>query len=81
MVPVRGRDLGNNVSERVVSQILTELDGLESLKDVVVIAATNRADMVNPAVLRPARAMKHKEELVISKEHFEYAFEKMRSNI
>ena len=149
LVPERGRGLGNNVSERVVSQILTELDGLESLKDVVVIATTNRADMVDPAILRPGRidrklsiplpdletredifkihtrnkilssdldietlvsqmdgfsgadvaavcsiaslsairehiekyedpmdSMKHKDELVITKEHFEYALEK-----
>ena len=55
IVPPRGRDLGTNVTERVVSQILTELDGLESLKDVVVIAATNRPDMVDPALLRPGR--------------------------
>ena len=55
IVPPRGRDLGSNVTERVVSQILTELDGLESLKDVVVIAATNRPDMVDPALMRPGR--------------------------
>jgi len=45
----------NNVTERVVSQVLTELDGLDSLKDVVVIAATNRVDMVDPALMRPGR--------------------------
>ena len=55
IVPPRGRDMGSNVTERVVSQILTELDGLESLKDVVVIAATNRPDMVDPALMRPGR--------------------------
>ncbi|MCW4011395.1 MAG: CDC48 family AAA ATPase [Candidatus Bathyarchaeota archaeon] len=55
IVPPRGRDLGSNVTERVVSQILTELDGLDSLKDVVVIAATNRPDMVDPALMRPGR--------------------------
>jgi transitional endoplasmic reticulum ATPase len=55
IVPPRGRDLGSNVTERVVSQILTELDGLEALKDVVVIAATNRPDMVDPALMRPGR--------------------------
>jgi len=55
IVPPRGKDIGNNVTERVVSQILTELDGLESLKDVVVIAATNRPDMVDPALMRPGR--------------------------
>jgi transitional endoplasmic reticulum ATPase len=55
IVPSRGRDLGSNVTERVVSQILTELDGLDSLKDVVVVAATNRPDMVDPALMRPGR--------------------------
>ena len=44
-----------HVSERVVSQILTELDGVEELKDVVIVAATNRPDMVDPALLRPGR--------------------------
>jgi len=43
------------VTERVVSQLLTELDGLEELKDVVVIGATNRPDMVDMALLRPGR--------------------------
>ena len=55
IVPPRGRGLGSNVTERVVSQILTELDGLDSLKDVVVVAATNRPDMVDPALMRPGR--------------------------
>ncbi|MCW4049714.1 MAG: CDC48 family AAA ATPase [Candidatus Bathyarchaeota archaeon] len=55
IVPPRGRNLGSNVTERVVSQILTELDGLDSLKDVLVIAATNRPDMVDPALMRPGR--------------------------
>ena len=55
VAPPRGKNMGNNVTERVVSQVLTELDGLESLKDVVVIAATNRPDMVDPALMRPGR--------------------------
>jgi transitional endoplasmic reticulum ATPase len=55
IVPPRGKDLGTNVTERVVSQILSELDGLDALKDVVVVAATNRADMVDPALMRPGR--------------------------
>ncbi|MCF7861052.1 CDC48 family AAA ATPase [Candidatus Woesearchaeota archaeon] len=45
----------NNVSERVVNQMLTEIDGMEDLNDVVVIAATNRPDMVDTALLRPGR--------------------------
>lgn len=55
LTPTRGRSIGSNVSERVVSQVLTELDGLDNLKDVVVITATNRVDMVDPALMRPGR--------------------------
>ena len=44
-----------HATERVVSQILTEIDGVEELKDVVIIAATNRPDIVDPALLRPGR--------------------------
>ena len=45
----------SHVTERVISQILTELDGLESLNSVIVIAATNRPDIIDPALLRPGR--------------------------
>lgn len=45
----------SHTSERVLNQILTEMDGLESLKDVVVIAATNRPSLLDPAILRPGR--------------------------
>ena len=56
ITPVRGSGFGSSqVTERVISQILTELDGLEELKDVVVIGATNRLDIVDPALLRPGR--------------------------
>jgi len=55
LVPRRGMSYGENVSEKVVSQMLTELSGLEDLHDVVVIAATNRPDMLDPALLRPGR--------------------------
>lgn len=51
----RGSNVDSNATERVVSQILTELDGMEELKDVIVIAATNRPDMVDNALLRPGR--------------------------
>ncbi|MDI3474130.1 MAG: transitional endoplasmic reticulum ATPase [Candidatus Woesearchaeota archaeon] len=54
IAPKRGRD-PTGVTERVVNQILTEIDGLESLYGVVVIGATNRPDMVDPALLRPGR--------------------------
>jgi transitional endoplasmic reticulum ATPase len=55
IAPVRGGGYDSHVTERVVSQILTEMDGLEELKDVIVLAATNRPDMVDPALLRPGR--------------------------
>lgn len=55
IAPVRGLGYDSHVTERVVSQLLTEMDGLEELKDVIVIAATNRPDMVDPALLRPGR--------------------------
>jgi transitional endoplasmic reticulum ATPase len=55
MVPTRGMAFDSGVTERIVSQILTEIDGLEELKNVVVVAATNRPDMVDPALLRPGR--------------------------
>jgi transitional endoplasmic reticulum ATPase len=55
IAPTRGASADSHVTERVVSQLLTELDGLEELKDVVVIGATNRPDMVDIALLRPGR--------------------------
>ena len=51
----RGSEGGNGVSERVVNQLLTELDGLEVRKDVYVIAATNRLELIDDAMLRPGR--------------------------
>src|SRR2546426_1203892 len=56
VVPRRGTDLGDSgASERVISQLLTEMDGIESLVNVVVIGASNRPDMIDPAILRPGR--------------------------
>jgi transitional endoplasmic reticulum ATPase len=55
IAPTRGGDGDSHVTERVISQLLTEMDGLESLHNVVVIAATNRPDMLDPALLRPGR--------------------------
>ncbi|TKX87738.1 AAA family ATPase [Halorubrum sp. SS5] len=56
----RGQNSGDSgVGERVVSQLLTELDGLESLEDVVVIATTNRPDLIDSALLRPGRLDRH----------------------
>jgi len=56
----RGQRTGDSgVSERMVSQLLTELDGLEELEDVVVIATTNRPDLIDKALLRPGRLDRH----------------------
>ena len=56
VAPVRGSGYSDsNVTERVVSQLLTELDGLEELQKVFVLAATNRPELVDPALLRPGR--------------------------
>lgn len=55
LVPERGSGGANQVSERVVAQMLAELDGIEELKGVFVLAATNRLDRVDPALLRPGR--------------------------
>jgi len=56
LVPRRGMGYADSgVSERVISQLLTEMDGIMTLEDVVIIAATNRPDIVDPAVLRPGR--------------------------
>ncbi|MCE5295677.1 MAG: CDC48 family AAA ATPase [Euryarchaeota archaeon] len=55
IAPIRGTGSDSHVTERVISQLLTEMDGLESLNNVVVIAATNRPDMIDPALLRPGR--------------------------
>lgn len=55
IAPRRGSSAGSNVTERVVNQLLTEMDGLEELNDVVVIAATNRPDIIDSGLLRPGR--------------------------
>ena len=56
LAPRRGAGFSDGgVAERVISQLLTEMDGIVSLQDIVVIAATNRPDIVDPAVIRPGR--------------------------
>ena len=55
IAPVRGAGGETAVTERVISQLLTELDGMENMHNVVVLAATNRADMIDTALLRPGR--------------------------
>ena len=55
IAPIRGAGGETVVTERVVSQLLTELDGMENMHGVIVLGATNRADMIDPALLRPGR--------------------------
>jgi AAA family ATPase, CDC48 subfamily len=55
IAPMRGMGMDNRVSERVVNQLLTELDGMEKMEKVVVMAATNMPHLVDPALLRPGR--------------------------
>jgi transitional endoplasmic reticulum ATPase len=55
LAPRRGQSTDSGVSDRLVATLLTELDGIDSLNDVVVVGATNRPDLIDPAVLRPGR--------------------------
>jgi transitional endoplasmic reticulum ATPase len=55
LAPRRGQSFDSGVSDRVVAALLTELDGVEPLRDVVVLGATNRPDLIDPALLRPGR--------------------------
>ncbi|MCD1294728.1 AAA family ATPase [Methanocella sp. CWC-04] len=56
LAPVRGGAIGEpRVTERIVNQLLSELDGLEELRGVIVIGATNRPDIIDPALMRPGR--------------------------
>lgn len=55
IAPTRGLGSDSHVTERVISQLLTELDGLEVLSNVIIIAATNRPDIIDAALLRPGR--------------------------
>jgi transitional endoplasmic reticulum ATPase len=55
LAPIRGQGTDGGTTDRVVAALLTELDGVESLRNVVVIGATNRPDLVDPALLRPGR--------------------------
>src|SRR5262249_4511830 len=57
--PKRGEDSGSRTTERVVNQLLSELDGVEPLSGIVVMAATNRVDLIDPSVLRPGRFGTH----------------------
>lgn len=55
LVPQRGKTIGDQVTERVITQFLAEMDGIEELKGVMVLASTNRPDLIDPAILRPGR--------------------------
>ena len=59
IAPRRGGEALSRTSERVVNQLLTELDGVESLSGIVVLAATNRLEIVDPSILRPGRFDTH----------------------
>ena len=58
LAPTRGQSTDGGTTDRVVAALLTELDGVESLRNVVVIGATNRPDLIDPALLRPGRLEK-----------------------
>lgn len=59
LAPQRGGDVGTKTTERVVSQLLTELDGIESLGGLIVLGATNRIELIDDSVLRPGRFGTH----------------------
>jgi transitional endoplasmic reticulum ATPase len=59
LAPQRGRDLGSQTTERVVNQLLTELDGIEPRSEVIVLGATNRLDLIDSSILRPGRLSTH----------------------
>ncbi|WP_006244655.1 AAA family ATPase [Mycolicibacterium tusciae] len=58
LAPRRGQSFDSGVTDRVVASLLTELDGIEPLRNVVVLGATNRPDLIDPALLRPGRLEK-----------------------
>lgn len=59
LAPVRGASTDSGVTDRVVAALLTEIDGIEPMRGVAVVAATNRPDLVDPALLRPGRLERH----------------------
>ncbi|MCP9622424.1 AAA family ATPase [Nocardia otitidiscaviarum] len=58
LAPRRGQSSDSGVTDRVVAALLTEMDGVEPLRDVVVVGATNRPDLIDPALTRPGRLEK-----------------------
>jgi transitional endoplasmic reticulum ATPase len=81
IAPIRGRSADSGVSERVISQLLTEMDGLETLNNVVLVAATNRPDIIDPALLRAGRFGRHIEISLPDEETREKIFEIHLKNI
>ena len=59
LAPARGQSSDSGVTDRVVAALLTEIDGIEALREVCVVAATNRPDLIDPALLRPGRIDRH----------------------
>ena len=59
IAPIRGQHVGSMTTDRVVSQILAELDGIEQLSRVFVVGATNRIELIDPSILRPGRFTEH----------------------
>ncbi len=55
IAPRRGMYASSGVTDRIVNQLLTSMDGMESMKNVIILAATNRIDIIDPALLRPGR--------------------------
>ncbi|MEA2976755.1 MAG: transitional endoplasmic reticulum ATPase [Alphaproteobacteria bacterium] len=55
IAPIRGQHIGSMTTDRVVGQLLAELDGVEQLSRVIVLGATNRIDLIDPSILRPGR--------------------------
>ncbi|MGI9565702.1 MAG: CDC48 family AAA ATPase [Nitrosopumilus sp.] len=79
IAPIRGAQQGDShVTERMISQMLTEIDGLEVLKKVMIISATNRPDIVDPALLRPGRFDRH---LYVSPPDFESRSQIIKINV
>lgn len=81
LAPMRGMDTGSHVTETVVNQILTEMDGLEELEGVVIIGATNRPDIIDRGLLRPGRFDRHILTPVPDKETREKIFEVHTKNM
>lgn len=76
IAPVRGRGHGETqVTERMISQLLTEMDGLEALNNVILVAATNRPDIIDPALLRAGRFGRHIEVPIPDQDTREAIFE------